>query len=525
MMATDDLQREQVANESRHWVRIARVCNNRCAFCLDSDVQDGAMLTRAEVEADILHGREQDAQRLILSGGEASIHPQFVHFVRFGRATGYEHVQTITNGRMFAYTRFVNAALDAGLGEITFSLHGHTPALHDELTGVQGSFVQTIQGIRNAVASGRCVVSGDVVINRRNVAHLRSILDLFGTLGVGEYDLLMVVPFGRAAPGEGQEMLFDAAEALPHLHRALELSQDPTLHLWTNRLDPSLLEGYESLIQDPHKLHDEIRGRRDILGDLVNGRPMRCAGDRCSYCFVRPLCEAMTAAVEDLAGGVPGILLADGPDPIGLVGREREVLWLRAADAAEAAQLARGAKAGRLWLELDDLRGVRQALSRARLAQPVRIVLRSAEQLEDVARIAPDELALPIRPDTVDALTELDLPPGIETFAFVPPALTVRLAAAHRTTRLLTGFDGWIGEPPCLSGAEAPGYSDPLPLSALDGQGRLDPDSFVDHFVRRLYRVKSLRCRACVHDTTCHGLAIQRARIEGLATLVPVEGA
>jgi len=525
-VTTDDLQRERIASEARHWVRTARVCNNRCAFCLDSDVQDGSLLPREEIEGAIRSGLEQGAERLILSGGEATIHPDFVHFVRYGRSSGYGHVQVITNGRMFAYPRFLAAALDAGLGEITFSLHGHEAELHDELTGVPGSFRQTVQGIRNAVASRRCVVSGDVVINRRNVEQLRAILELLGRLGVREYDLLMVVPFGRAAPGAGQEMLFDAVETLPHLHRALDLCRDPALHLWTNRVDPALLEGYEPLIQDPHKLHDEIRGRRDILGDLVEGRPMRCAGQRCAHCFVRPLCEAMTSAVSELAGGVPGILLADGPDPADLVAGRRRVLWLRAAGASEAARRGEGALAERLWLELDDLRGVRGELARAGLGQPLRIVLRSADQLAEAVRLAPDELALPARAEIAAALSGFEIPPATRTLAFAPPDASLQQAAERgaAATDSMPGVDRWIGEPPCRCGSSAPRYEDPLPLSVIGGDGRLDPDAFVDHFVARLYRVKSLRCRSCVHDPTCRGLAIQRVRLQGLATLQPVPG-
>ena len=339
-----DLSREEVAGEARHWVRISRTCNNRCSFCLDSDVQDGTFVPREEVEAEIRRGVEEGAVRLILSGGEATIHPDFLDLVRLGKELGYGHVQTITNGRMFAYADFTRRAVKAGLDEVTFSLHGHTPELSDELTGVPGSFVQTVAGIRNVVATG-IVVSGDVVVSRRNVRHLRSVLDLFITLGIREFDILMVVPFGRASPGAG--LLFDPGDELEHLHRALELARDPSLHLWTNRLPARFLEGFEDLIQDPHKLHDEVRGRSGILRDLVEGRPMRCEGDRCSHCFINGLCQEMRAAVDELSKGVPSILRVDltGPEltagATALVEGERDVLWIRAHRPADAADLAR----------------------------------------------------------------------------------------------------------------------------------------------------------------------------------------
>ena len=522
------LEREQVASEARHWVRIARACNNRCAFCLDSDVQDGTLLALEEVEQEVRAGREQGAERLILSGGEASIHPDFLDLVRLGKALGYGHVQTITNGRMFAYRRFLDAALDAGLDEITFSLHGHTARLHDELTGVPGAFTQAVAGIRNAIASRRCIVSGDVVINRINVTHLRDVLDLMLGLGIREFDLLMVVPFGRASPDAGAELLFDAEEALPHLHRALELSRDPRLHVWTNRLDPRLLEGYEELIQDPHKLHDEIRGRRDILADLVAGRPMCCAGDRCAFCFIQPLCVELRRAVEAVSQGVPGALLVDAPanDHAELVRADRAVLWVRAADAAEAATLAQGSCAHTLWLELDDLRWLRRELARAGFSRPVRIVARDRNQAAHALRLAPPEVAIPVQRDTVSLLRGLPCPTGTHTALYLPFDLTLREATAHRidlrTALHAAGADEWIGIPPCVSGAGRVRYLDPLPLSTLDATGRLDPDAFVDHFVRRLYRVKSLRCRSCRFDDRCRGIGIQLARLEGLALLEPV---
>ena len=62
----------------------------------------------------------------VISGGEGSIHPKFVDFVRYAREVGYSRVQTVTNGYMFSKRDFYLKAVEAGLGEITFSLHGHT---------------------------------------------------------------------------------------------------------------------------------------------------------------------------------------------------------------------------------------------------------------------------------------------------------------------------------------------------------------------------------------------------------------
>jgi hypothetical protein len=108
-------EHEEAAHEQRNWVRLTFDCNDRCVFCLDAHTHDGTVRAREEIKAQILDGRRKGAQRLILSGGEPTIHPDFVDFVRLGRMAGYRKVQTVTNGRMFAYPEFLKKSLDAGL--------------------------------------------------------------------------------------------------------------------------------------------------------------------------------------------------------------------------------------------------------------------------------------------------------------------------------------------------------------------------------------------------------------------------
>jgi MoaA/NifB/PqqE/SkfB family radical SAM enzyme len=528
-----DPAREQVAEEPRHWVRICRACNNRCAFCLDSDVQDGSMIPASRVEEEIAAGLEQGASRLILSGGEATIHPDFLHLVRFGKRAGYGHVQTVTNGRMFAYRDFARAALDAGLDEVTFSMHGHTPELHDELTGVKGSFLQTIAGIRNVVSSRRAIVSGDVVVNHRNVAHLREVLDLFMELGVREFDVLMVVPFGRASPGEGADVLFDPEAHLPHLHEALELSHHPSVHLWTNRLEPRLLEGYEHLIQDPHKLSDEVRGRRGILRELVEGRPMRCAGERCRRCFIHPLCSSMQRAVRALARGVPDLLYVDldavrmGPVVREVLAAPRRASWIRARDVGQLAGTP-GLESGReLWLELDSLSGLGRAVSRGEVPAPARLVVRRTREARRALSSDVPRVVVVANRYTLDLLEELVERPGDLRRVVVewrsPSTLREAIREEPETLESLGGLEpgGWLNVPPCLSEAGHVRHEEPFDLSAVGEDGLVDTDAFVETFIRWSYRVKSPRCVRCRHDDRCRGLPINTVRRVGLGVLEP----
>lgn len=305
--------------ELRHWVRLTRYCNQRCLFCLDRYAQTGGVVPFDRLFRELARGRKRGCRRVVLSGGEPTVHPDFVKLVALARRLGYGHVQTVTNGRRMCYPEFLDSAVAAGLSEVTFSLHGHTPELHDELTRVPGSFVQAVSGLRRALATPGLIVSVDVVINRLNLPVLREHLEFCAGLGVREFDLLALVPFGDAWRNRDRLSCdFSRPEELAHLHRALELSRRGDLRLWTNRLRPEFLEGFEDLIQPPEKLLDELRGRRLIFARYLNGgRRPGCEGDSCQSCFLRAFCDDLKSLKAD--GVLPArrraLCLGDEPRP------------------------------------------------------------------------------------------------------------------------------------------------------------------------------------------------------------------
>lgn len=284
---------EDHSRERRHWVRLNRACNNRCIFCLDKEMFDGTMLSVNEIKKDLLRGRKLGIVRVVLSGGEATIHPEFLNIVKMAKKLGYAHVQVITNGRMFSYSSFLRQAVAAGLDEVTFSLHGHSPKIHDGLTGINGSFAQAFSGLRSALAIKDLIISIDIVLNKENIRYLYEILLFYINLGVYEFDLLNIVPFGRAWDN-WTKLWYDPRKYHTILKKALALSKDKRLHIWTNRFPAEYLEGYEKMIQSPVKLLDEINGRREMFTDFIlKNIELGCFGERCRYCFIKGMCSSL----------------------------------------------------------------------------------------------------------------------------------------------------------------------------------------------------------------------------------------
>jgi molybdenum cofactor biosynthesis enzyme MoaA len=294
------LARERVANVRKHWVRLVTACNSRCVFCLDTDTPRNVYLTDEDVRREIQRGRDElHADKIIVSGGEASIHPKFVDFVRFAKEIGYDRVQTVTNGVMFAKREFYRKAVEAGLGEITFSLHGHTPELHDRLTGTPGAFHKLMKGMMRAIRENRIIVNVDVCINKQNVPFIDQIVELCLSVGVREFDLLHVIPQGAAFQNRN-DLFYDPVEHLPRLQKVFRLNRHPSVVIWTNRFPVEFLEGMEDLIQDPHKMLDEVNGRRfQVRRYLDEGVPLECREkERCQYCFIEPFCNTADRVIE-----------------------------------------------------------------------------------------------------------------------------------------------------------------------------------------------------------------------------------
>lgn len=280
--------REKTATENRHWIRLTRVCNNNCIFCLDKDEQDGTIIPFSKIEEELKKGREQNCVRAILSGGEPTLHPDYVKIIKKAKEEGYSWVQTVSNGRMFAYQDFLRDCIRAGLNEITFTIPGHNRKLFETQTRAEGSYRQTLNGLINALRTS-LIVSSDIVINKFTYKYLFEIIKFYVNLGVREFDLLQVTPYGNAWYYK-DKVLYDLNKAFPYLKKAFDYAAKVDFFIWTNRFPPQFLEGYEELIQDPHKLYAEVKGRKEdfekvIKGEMEMKKAAGCYPERCPYCF------------------------------------------------------------------------------------------------------------------------------------------------------------------------------------------------------------------------------------------------
>lgn len=533
------LWREEVANRSKHWVRAVTACNSRCTFCLDTDTPRNVYLPEEEVKAELRRGREElNAWKVIISGGEASLHPKFFEFLKYAKEIGYGRVQTVTNGYMYGDKDFYDKAIDAGLEEITYSLHGHTAELHDRLTQTPGAFKRIMKSIIRSVRDPRVIVSVDTVINKQNVAVLDKIMELAISVGVTEFDLLHVIP--QAAAFENRDELFyDPADYLPVLRKVFELTRHPRFVIWTNRFPVPFLEDLEDLIQDPHKMLDEVNGRRFHVRKYLDvGEPLNCREpERCTHCFIEPFCTTMERTMAAMNAeswnvwwiGSKGETEFEIPAPLPygatMLGVEVETL-------GELASF--GAPADTGWYIRTPST---EALSAGVVgSEPSVLVADQAEQLDVwLNQPLPKNVLIEISLNTKTAAWMLENRATLEAndgrVRINQPTHEHMKVAVENDVRDPRAFFEELklniptsGLPACIvPGTTLIEGTQVLKSSLFDGStGRVKIRDLASYHVAEHYRSKSVRCRDCVVNDRCEGQHINMIRDQGLKLLTPL---
>src|SRR5437870_619994 len=124
-------------------VRVNFHCNQSCDFCFVSThlPPAGDAAVRAAIEA-----AGGEAAVLVLSGGEPTMNPRLVEYVRLAKAAGVRGIELQTNATRLD-AALAGALAEAGVEQATVSLHASTAELSDAITGAPGTFVQTLRGL------------------------------------------------------------------------------------------------------------------------------------------------------------------------------------------------------------------------------------------------------------------------------------------------------------------------------------------------------------------------------------------
>ncbi len=523
-MVLSIFEKEKISNEKRFWLRTTRTCNNHCIFCHDSEIQNGEIIGVDTLKTEIKKAKADGFTRLILSGGEPTIHPDIISLVDYAKMLGFDWIQLISNGRMFAYRDFTSKIVRAGLNEVTISFHSHEKKISDYLTGVRGSYEQTIKGIEN-LKRNNIVISIDIVINKLNYRHLtESIKFFYSTLNITEFDLLHLTPFGRGL--ENYNILnIEPESERREIKKAIRYAQKNKIVLWTNRVPPEILEGNEEYIQDPHKILDEIYGRSDIFNNYLENGLLECRSKtRCEYCFVRDFCEYLINIKTIYLKRKIDRLLIDYHQ----TEKDIENLFdhiLFNATIITTPEILKEIRAEiinsrkELIIKTENLNNLEEII---KMYQPSSIIssnskILSLSGLKKIFILTNKNIKY-LNNSTLLKRVELLFPNAenlIKETEEVPDIKTVMNTVRKYQLRV-------SNLPVCISGNFF--RNNPFTFKAnFISRGRFDLDRIAKEFLLNHNYHKSLRCKSCIHMTQCEGIHINHIRRFGFKILRPVK--
>lgn len=187
-------------------VAVGTSCGNACLFCMEGQsspfARNRSVRTPAEMEK--LLDRNRGFSSVDFVHREPTDNPNIPHFIAAAAKRGFSVIRLTTNGRRLSRMDYLRTLVENGLTAVTISCHGHTDRIHDTLTATEGSFRETVQGLRN-VAELRRLGSEirfvtTTVVTKLNDHHVLDMLHFFRTVAPDIVQFTFPQVFGRMLP-------------------------------------------------------------------------------------------------------------------------------------------------------------------------------------------------------------------------------------------------------------------------------------------------------------------------------------
>ncbi|HET6430226.1 MAG TPA: radical SAM protein [Phycisphaerae bacterium] len=134
-------------------------CNLRCPICFANAGASGyvcepdydEIVRQLQVLRDL---RPTPCTAIQFTGGEPTLHPDFLRILSAAREMGFSHIQIATNGVMLADPAFARQAADAGLHTLYLQFDGVGEKPHRQTRGAAGIWKQKLAVLENCRTTG-----------------------------------------------------------------------------------------------------------------------------------------------------------------------------------------------------------------------------------------------------------------------------------------------------------------------------------------------------------------------------------
>ena len=171
-------------------------CQNDCMHCYAGGPHETPELNTAQWKQVIDRLSEIGIFIVTFTGGEPTLRDDLPELLLYAQNKGMV-TGLITNGRNLKEETFVAALEKAGLDFVQITLESHKPEIHDQMTGAEGSWKETVAGIKNATKS-QIYVTTNSTLSKYNIAEFLETIDFIKKLDVAAFGCNSLIHSGKA---------------------------------------------------------------------------------------------------------------------------------------------------------------------------------------------------------------------------------------------------------------------------------------------------------------------------------------
>lgn len=132
---------------------IGQECSNRCVFCQNTFNKQlsAGELRRQEAKAckDLEDYQNEGCSSITITGSDPLGYKKLIPMVEYIKKLGFSDIILCTHGRVAQDDKIMEKLADAGISSFRIPLYGSNAKIHDSVTRSNGSFEETIKGIKS----------------------------------------------------------------------------------------------------------------------------------------------------------------------------------------------------------------------------------------------------------------------------------------------------------------------------------------------------------------------------------------
>lgn len=306
-------------------LKVGFTCNNLCTFCVQGDKRERIKPRDADEMRNILRDERRHTDEVVFTGGEPTVHKDLLHVIAYAKSIGYKVIQLQTNARRLSHEPYLDAAIKAGVNQVSPSLHGSTPEIHEALTRAPNSWRQTRAGIEAVRRKGITVITNSVV-TQQNTEDLPALAKLLVSLDVQQIQFAYVHPEGTALR-EFDSVVPKFTVVRPYLHEALDIVRAAGITAFAEAVPYCFMHGHEMQVVEAVIPDTRVVDKPMTIADYTAYRleEGKAKGPQCSQCSFDPYCEGPWREYPDGYGWSEFVPRTDDPrEVLTFLRRERD---------------------------------------------------------------------------------------------------------------------------------------------------------------------------------------------------------